>query len=167
MPSPRPSLWFNDNAEEAIAFYISVFGDGELLDAARMPEGGPAPAGTFLAGEFRLRDQVFAAMNGGPEFTFNEAVSFVIDCKDQAEVDYFWDSLLADGGREDQCGWLKDKFGLSWQVVPTRLIELLSDPNPARSSAAMQAMLQMQKIVIADLEAAADAAASAPTPTAV
>ena len=167
MPSPRPSLWFNDNAEEAIAFYISVFGDGELLDAARMPEGGHAPAGTFLAGEFRLRDQVFAAMNGGPEFTFNEAISFVIDCKDQDEVDHFWDSLIADGGEESQCGWLKDKFGLSWQVVPTRLIELLSDPNPARSGAAMQAMLKMKKIVIADLEAAADAAASAPTPTAV
>lgn len=161
MPSPRPSLWFNDNAEEAIAFYISVFGDGELLDAARMPEGGPAPAGTFLAGEFRLRDQVFAAMNGGPMYSFTPAISFVIDCKDQAEVDHFWDSLIADGGREDQCGWLNDKFGLSWQVVPTRLMELLGDSNPARSGAAMQAMLKMQKIVIADLEAAADAAAEA------
>ncbi|MGC4190934.1 MAG: VOC family protein [Thermomicrobiales bacterium] len=163
MPSPRPSLWFNDNAEEAINFYISVFGDGELLQAARMPEGGPAPAGTFLAGEFRLRDQVLAAMNGGPMFTFNEAVSLVIDCKDQAEVDHFWNGLIADGGEESQCGWLKDKFGLSWQVIPNRLIELLVDPNPARSSAAMQAMLQMHKLVIADLEAAADAAA--PTTT--
>jgi predicted 3-demethylubiquinone-9 3-methyltransferase (glyoxalase superfamily) len=160
-PSPRPSLWFNDNAEEAINFYIEVFGDGEILDAARMPEGGPAPAGTFLAGEFRLRDQVFAALNGGPMYAFTPAVSFVIDCKDQEEVDYFWERFSSDGGREDQCGWVSDKFGLSWQVVPTRLIELLGDPNPARSAAAMQAMLKMQKIVIADLEAAADAAAEA------
>lgn len=164
MPSPRPSLWFNDNAEEAIAFYISVFGDGELLDAARMPEGGHAPAGTFLAGEFRLRDQVFAAMNGGPMFTFNEAISFVIDCKDQDEVDHFWNAFTADGGEESQCGWCKDKFGLSWQIVPTRLMELMSDSSPARSGAVMQAMLQMQKIVIADLEAAADAADAAATP---
>ena len=161
MSSPRPSLWFNDNAEEAIAFYISVFGDGELLSAARMPEGGHAPAGTFLAGEFRLREQVFAAMNGGPTFTFNEAISFVIDCKDQAEVDHFWDSLVADGGREDQCGWLKDKSGLSWQIVPNRLMELLSQSDPETSSRVMQAMLQMRKIVIADLEAAA---ATEPTP---
>lgn len=159
MPSPRPSLWFNDNAEEAIAFYISVFGDGELLATSRMPEGGHAPAGTFLAGEFRLRDQVFAAMNGGPEFTFNEAISFVIDCKDQDEVDHFWDSLITDGGEESQCGWLKDKFGLSWQVVPTRLMELLGDPDPETASRVMQAMFQMKKLVIADLEAAAAAPA--------
>jgi len=159
MPSPRPSLWFNDNAEEAIAFYISVFGDGELLATSRMPEGGHAPSGTFLAGEFRLRDQVFAAMNGGPEFTFNEAISFVIDCKDQDEVDHFWDSLIADGGEESQCGWLKDKFGLSWQVVPTRLMELLGDPDPETASRVMQAMFQMKKLVIADLEAAAAAPA--------
>ncbi|MGN6485692.1 MAG: VOC family protein [Thermomicrobiales bacterium] len=162
MPSPRPSLWFDDNAEEAIAFYIEVFGDGELLSTARMPEGGHAPAGTFLAGEFRLRDQVFSAMNGGPTFTFNEAISFVIDCKDQAEVDHFWDSLTADGGEESQCGWLKDKFGLSWQIVPTRLMELLADADPARATAVMQAMLQMHRIVIADLEAAAASASPSP-----
>ncbi|MGB3330651.1 MAG: VOC family protein [Thermomicrobiales bacterium] len=167
MASPRPSLWFNDNAEEAIAFYISVFGDGELLEVARMPEGGHAPAGTFLAGEFRLRDQVFAAMNGGPMFTFNEAISFVIDCKDQDETDYFWDRLTADGGEESQCGWLKDKFGLSWQVIPTRLLTLLHDPNPARASAAMQAMLQQRRIILADIEAAADAAAETPVTTVV
>ncbi|MGC4106624.1 MAG: VOC family protein [Thermomicrobiales bacterium] len=155
MPSVRPSLWFNNNAEEAIAFYIEVFGDGEILAAARMPEGGPAPAGSFLSGEFRLRDQIFDAINGGPEFAFTEAVSFIIDCKDQAEVDHFWDRLTADGGEESQCGWLKDKFGLSWQVVPTRLMELLAHPDPETASRVMQAMLQMHKLVIADLEAAA------------
>lgn len=162
MPSPRPSLWFDGNAEEAIAFYIEVFGDGEMLDITRMPEGGHAPAGSFVAGDFRLRDQVFNAINGGPMFSFTEAVSFIIDCKDQEESDHFWNRLTADGGQESQCGWLKDKYGLSWQVVPTRLMELLSDPVPARATAAMQAMFQQQRIVLADIEAAADAA-GAPT----
>jgi predicted 3-demethylubiquinone-9 3-methyltransferase (glyoxalase superfamily) len=163
MSSPRPSLWFNNNAEEAIAFYISVFGDGELLSASYMPEGGPAPAGSFLSGEFRLRDQVFDAINGGPAFSFTEAVSFIIDCKGQAEVDHFWDSLTADGGEESQCGWLKDKFGLSWQVVPNRLMEILTQSDPETASRVMQAMLQMHKLVIADLEAAADATISTST----
>jgi predicted 3-demethylubiquinone-9 3-methyltransferase (glyoxalase superfamily) len=152
MPKIAPMLWFNDNADEAAAFYTSVFKDAEILS------GLPGNGEKSMTVSLRLFDQHVTLLNGGPEFSPSEYFSFVIDCVDQVEVDSYWDALIADGGEPSQCGWLKDKFGVSWQVVPQRLMELLSDPVPARAQAAMQAMLQMQKIVVADLEAAADAA---------
>lgn len=146
-----PFLWFNDNAEEAATFYVSVFPNSKLTDVARMGEGGPA-----LTVVFTLDGEDFVGLNGGPVHAFTEAVSFVIDCETQAEVDRYWETLTADGGQPGDCGWLKDRFGLSWQVVPRRLPELLTDPDPARAQRAMQAMMQMQKIDIAALEAAAN-----------
>lgn len=146
-----PFLWFNDNAEEAATFYVSVFPNSKLTDVARMGEGGPA-----LTVAFTLDGEDFVGLNGGPVHAFTEAVSFVIDCETQAEVDRYWETLTADGGQPGDCGWLKDRFGLSWQVVPRRLPELLTDPDPARAQRAMQAMMQMQKIDIAALEAAAN-----------
>src|SRR3954462_12038608 len=152
--SITPFLWYDNQAEEAMNFYISVFKDGEVLGVNRLPEGAPGVDGNVITASFRLRNQNFTALNGGPMFKFTEAISFFVDCKDQAEVDYFWDTLIGDGGEASQCGWLKDKFGLSWQIIPSRLMELLGDPNPERSGRAMQAMLQMGKIDIATLEAA-------------
>ncbi|MDQ2652088.1 MAG: VOC family protein [Chloroflexota bacterium] len=146
-----PFLWFNDNAEEAANFYVSVFPNSKLIDVARMGEGGPA-----LTVAFTLDGQDFVGLNGGPVHSFTEAVSFVIDCETQEEVDRYWKTLTADGGQPGDCGWLKDRFGLSWQVVPRRLPELLTDPDPARAQRAMQAMMQMHKIDIAALEAAAN-----------
>ena len=146
-----PFLWFNDNAEAAATFYVSVFPNSKLTDVARMGEGGPA-----LTVAFTLDGEDFVGLNGGPVHTFTEAVSFVIDCETQADVDHYWETLTADGGQPGDCGWLKDRFGLSWQVVPRRLPELLTDPDPARAQRAMQAMLQMHKIDIAALEAAAN-----------
>jgi predicted 3-demethylubiquinone-9 3-methyltransferase (glyoxalase superfamily) len=146
-----PFLWFSDNAEEAANFYVSVFPNSKLTDVARMGEGGPA-----LTVAFTLDGEDFVGLNGGPIHPFTEAVSFVIDCETQEEVDYYWKSLTADGGQPGDCGWLKDRFGLSWQVVPRRLPELLTDPDPARAQRAMQAMMQMHKIDIAGLEAAAN-----------
>lgn len=146
-----PFLWFNDNAEEAATFYVSVFPNSKLTDVARMGEGGPA-----LTVAFTLDGEDFVGLNGGPVHAFTEAVSFVIDCETQAEVDRYWETLTADGGQPGDCGWLKDRFGLSWQVVPRRLPELLTDPDPARAQRAMQAMMQMHKIDIATLEAAAN-----------
>ena len=146
-----PFLWFNDNAEEAATFYVSVFPNSKLTDVARMGEGGPA-----LTVVFTLDGEDFVGLNGGPVHAFTEAVSLVIDCETQAEVDRYWETLTADGGQPGDCGWLKDRFGLSWQVVPRRLPELLTDPDPARAQRAMQAMMQMQKIDIAALEAAAN-----------
>ncbi len=146
-----PFLWFNDNAEEAATFYVSVFPNSKLTDVARMGEGGPA-----LTVAFTLDGEDFVGLNGGPVHAFTEAVSFVIDCETQAEVDRYWETLTADGGQPGDCGWLKDRFGLSWQVVPRRLPELLTDPDPARAQRAMQAMMQMHKIDIAALEAAAN-----------
>ncbi|MCL8026393.1 VOC family protein [Nocardioides bruguierae] len=154
-----PSLWFDDQLEEAAAFYCALFPRSEVTWTARYGEAGPGEAGTVMAGEFVLDGLRFRAINGGPMFHFTEAVSFVVECADQAEVDHYWFGLLADGGEESQCGWLKDRFGLSWQVTPTRLGELLGDPDPARAQAATRAMLGMRRIVVADLEAAADAAA--------
>jgi predicted 3-demethylubiquinone-9 3-methyltransferase (glyoxalase superfamily) len=146
-----PFLWFNDNAEEAANFYVSVFPNSRLTDVARMGEGGPA-----LTVAFTLDGEDFVGLNGGPVHPFTEAVSFVIDCETQEEVDRYWETLTADGGQPGDCGWLKDRFGLSWQVVPRRLPELLTDPDPARAQRAMQAMMQMHKIDIATLEAAAN-----------
>lgn len=146
-----PFLWFSDNAEEAATFYVSVFPNSRLTDVARMGEDGPA-----LTVAFTLNGEDFVGLNGGPIHTFTEAVSFVIDCETQEEVDHYWETLTADGGQPGDCGWLKDRFGLSWQVTPRRLPELLTDPDPARAQRAMQAMMQMHKIDIAALEAAAN-----------
>jgi predicted 3-demethylubiquinone-9 3-methyltransferase (glyoxalase superfamily) len=150
-----PNLWFDTEAEEAAEFYISVFKDGRIVNIARYTEAGPREAGTVMVVEFELRGQRFVAINGGPEFKFDEAVSFEIRCEDQDEIDYYWEALTADGGRESQCGWLTDKYGLSWQVTPTGMDELFSDPDPDRANRAMQAMLGMKKIDIAALQAAA------------
>lgn len=157
MPNITPSLWFNGNLEDAATFYASVFPNSSVEEFARYTEAGPGTPGAVVSGTFVLDGTTFIGINGGPEFPFSEAVSFVIDCADQAEVDYYWDRLVA-GGEESQCGWLKDRFGVSWQVVPRRLDELLSDPQPARATAATKAMLGMRKIVIAELEDAAERA---------
>ncbi len=157
MQKITPFLWFDGQAEEAANFYVSLFADAEIKDISRYPEGIPGSAGKVMTVTFTLAGQEFTALNGGPEFPFTEGVSFYVHCADQDEVDRFW-SRLTDGGEEGQCGWLKDRFGLSWQIVPDRLGELLSDPDPARSQAAMQAMLQMRKIEIKAMEDAADAA---------
>ena len=157
MQKISPFLWFDGQAEEAANFYVSLFDDAEITNIARYPEGTPGPAGQVMTVSFRLAGQEFTALTGGPEFTFTEAVSLYVRCKDQDEVDRFW-TQLTEGGEESQCGWLKDRFGLSWQIVPDRLGELLGDPDPARSQAAMQAMLQMSKIEIKTLEDAANAA---------
>jgi predicted 3-demethylubiquinone-9 3-methyltransferase (glyoxalase superfamily) len=150
-----PNLWFDTQAEEAAGFYTSVFKNSRIVSVARYPEGGPGPAGTVMTVEWELDGQRFVGINGGPQFTFDEAVSFQIDCADQEEIDYYW-AALSDGGEEGPCGWLKDRFGLSWQVVPTGMDELFSDPDPAKAQRAMQAMLQMGKLDIAALRSAAE-----------
>jgi predicted 3-demethylubiquinone-9 3-methyltransferase (glyoxalase superfamily) len=149
-------LWFDTQAEEAAQFYTSVFKDTRMGQVSRYGEAGPRPAGTVITAEFELNGQKFVALNGGPEYTFTEAVSFQIPCADQAEVDYYWDRLTADGGEPGPCGWVKDRFGLSWQVVPTVLSSLLSDPDPGRAAAATKAMMSMGKLDIAELERARD-----------
>ena len=148
-------LWFDNQAEDAAEFYVSVFDGGKLLEVSRYGEGGPGPAGQAITARFEIEGRTFTALNGGPAFTFNESVSFVIDCSSQAEVDRYWNALSA-GGSEGQCGWLKDRFGVSWQVVPSVLGQLLSGPDPAGSQRAMQAMLSMQKLEIAALQLAYD-----------
>ncbi len=153
MPTIPPSLWFDNNLEEAAEFYISVFPNSSIESIERYTEAGPGTPGDVLAGVFVLDGTRFIGINGGPVFSFTEAVSFTIDCKDQDEVDYYWNRLV-DGGEESHCGWLKDRFGLSWQIVPHRLTELTSDPDPARATAATKAMLGMRKIIIAELEEA-------------
>lgn len=146
-----PSLWFDNNVEEAIEFYSTIFEDSEVLSVQRIGEGAPDAEGGVVVASFRLNGQDFIAINGGPEFAFTEAISFTIDCTSQEEVDFFWKKLTA-GGEPSQCGWLKDKFGLSWQVVPAILIELLQDEDPEKSNRVIQAMLQMTRIDIAKLE---------------
>ena len=152
-----PCLWFDTEGEAAAELYTSVFPNSKILDIAHYGEAGPRPAGTVMTVSFELNGQEFLALNGGPEFTFSEAVSFQVMCEDQDEVDLFW-SKLGEGGEHGPCGWLKDRFGLSWQIVPTRLGELLGDPDPARAQRAMTAMLGMRKLEIAELEQAADGA---------
>jgi predicted 3-demethylubiquinone-9 3-methyltransferase (glyoxalase superfamily) len=154
MQKITPFLWFDNNAEEAINFYRSIFKNSKILSESRYGEGGPMPAGTLMSATFELEGQQFMALNAGPQFKFTEAISFFVDCKTQAEVDELWSKLTADGGQEAPCGWLKDKFGLSWQIIPARLPELLNDPNPAKAQNVMQAMLQMKKIEIDKLEQA-------------
>ena len=148
-------LWFDGRAEEAAHFYVSVFKNSRPGRVVRYTEAGPGPAGSVLTVEFEADGQKFVALNGGPEFTFSEAISFQSPCEDQDEVDYYWTRLTEGGGTEGPCGWLKDKFGLSWQVVPTRLTELVSDPDPLRAARAMRAMLSMSKLDIDALEKAA------------
>lgn len=151
MQKITPFLWFDDNAKEAVAFYKSVFKDSIVLDENTMnTEDSPGPSEVTVI-SFELFGLRLTAMNGGPMFKFNESISFVIDCDGQEEVDYYWNALTADGGEESMCGWLKDKYGLSWQVTPRQLIEKITDPDPERSGAAIKNMLQMRKIVIADL----------------
>ena len=150
-----PNLWFDKEAVEAAEFYCSVFEDSKILSTADYPENSPGEAGTVMTVEFELRGQRFVGINGGPEFKFDEAVSFQIDCKDQDEIDYFWEKLT-DGGEESVCGWLKDRYGLSWQVVPRGMEELFSDPDKSKAERAMQAMLKMRKLDIAALRAAAE-----------
>lgn len=156
MPSITPCLWFNTEAGDAATFYTSVFPNSRILNTSHYGDAGPMPAGTVLTVEFELDGKTFTALNGGPEFTFNEAVSFQISCKDQAEVDYYADNLTANGGEEGPCGWVKDRFGLSWQIVPEAMVALLTDPDPERAGRAMAAMMKMQRLDIAALRAAAD-----------
>jgi len=152
-----PCLWFDTDGEAAAELYTSVFPNSKIGRVTRYGSAGPRAEGSVMTVEFELDGQPFVALNGGPDFTFSEAISFQIDCKDQDEVDYYW-KALSEGGEEGPCGWVKDRFGLSWQVVPTRLNELVSDPDPERAQRAMAAMLEMRKIDIAELERAADAA---------
>ncbi len=147
-----PFLWFDADAEEAATFYVSVFRNGRIIRSTRNTESAPGETGAALTVEFELEGQRFIALNGGPHFQFTPAVSFSIDCKDQAEVDYFWERLIGDGGQPSQCGWLQDKYGLSWQVVPEALPRLLSDDDPIKADAVMQAMLKMSKLDVAALQ---------------
>jgi predicted 3-demethylubiquinone-9 3-methyltransferase (glyoxalase superfamily) len=152
-----PSLWFDTEAEEAASFYISVFKNSRIVNVAHYTEAGPREAGMVMTVEFELDGQRFVGINGGPQFTFDEAVSFQINCENQDEVDYYWERL-SEGGEEGQCGWLKDKYRLSWQVVPPGMDEIFNDPDPERSRRAMQAMFGMSKLDMAALRKAADGA---------
>lgn len=154
MQKITPFLWFDGNAEEAVDFYCSVFKDAKRGETVRVGKAGPGPEGSVLTASFELFGQKFAVLNGGPQFKFNEAVSFVINCESQEEVDHYWDKLTANGGQPSQCGWLKDKFGLSWQVTPAILPKMLGDKDPAKAARAMQAMMKMAKLDIAVLEEA-------------
>jgi predicted 3-demethylubiquinone-9 3-methyltransferase (glyoxalase superfamily) len=158
MQKITPFLWFNDKAEEAMNFYVSIFKNAKAVTVTRYGDTGPGPKGTVMTAVFQLEGQQFIALNGGPQFTFSPAISFVVNCETQPEVDELWEKLSA-GGRTDRCGWLQDQFGLSWQIVPTALGALLQDRDPARANRVMQAMLQMTKIDIARLKQAADGAA--------
>jgi predicted 3-demethylubiquinone-9 3-methyltransferase (glyoxalase superfamily) len=155
-----PNLWFDTEAEEAAAFYTSVFENSRILSVARYTEAGPRPAGTVMTVEFELDGQRFVGINGGTQFKFSEAVSFMVECETQEEIDYFWERL-ADGGEEGPCGWLKDRYGLSWQVTPTGMDELFADPDQERARRAMDAMFGMRKLDIAALQRAADGVAAA------
>ena len=155
MPRITPWLWFDTEGEEAANFYTSVFPNSKITEITRYGTAGPRPEGMVMTVVFELDGQEFAALNGGPEFKFNEAVSFLVSCETQDDVDRYWSVLSSDGGEEGPCGWLKDRFGLSWQIVPTRLDELLADPDQEKAQRVMAAMLQMKKIEIAELERAA------------
>jgi len=150
MQKITPFLWFDGKAEEAMNFYISIFKNSKVVSVARYGEAGPGPKGTVMTAKFELNGQEFVALNGGPQFTFTEAISFVVNCETQQEVDELWEKLLL-GGNKSRCGWLKDKYGLSWQVVPTALVEMLLDKDAKKSNRVMQAMLQMDKIDIETL----------------
>ena len=150
-----PFLWFDNNAEEAAQFYTSIFKNSKILDISRYGDAGPGPKGSVMVVKFQIAGQEVTALNGGPLFKFSEAFSFVVNCENQKEIDYFWNKLTADGGRESECGWLKDKFGVSWQIVPTALGNLMSG-DPKKANRVMQALFQMKKLDIARLEQAAE-----------
>jgi predicted 3-demethylubiquinone-9 3-methyltransferase (glyoxalase superfamily) len=152
----KPCLWFDTQAEQAANFYVSIFDDSKILNMSRYGEVGPGEPGTVLTVTFQLGGQEFMALNGGPMFQFSEAISLYVDCEDQAEVDELW-ARLTDGGEESMCGWLKDRYGLSWQIVPRALGEMMQDEDPARAQRVMAALLQMKKIDLADLQRAYDA----------
>ncbi len=154
-----PNLWFDTEAEAAAEFYTTVFRDSRILNVTHYNEAGPRPAGMVMTVEFELNGQRFVAINGGSQFSFNEALSLAIECETQEEIDHYWDSL-SEGGEEGPCGWLKDRYGLSWQVAPTGIGELFADPDPARAERAMKAMLAMGKLDIAALHRAADGTAA-------
>lgn len=151
-----PMLWYDNQAEEAMNFYTSVFKNSKVLGIMRWGKTGPGKEGSVLTASFELEGQAFTALNGGPEFKFNEAVSFVVNCESQEEVDYFWDKLREGGGQESQCGWLKDKFGVSWQVTPVALPQMLTDPDREKSDRVMMAMMQMKKLDLPALQKAYD-----------
>ena len=148
-----PFLWFNDNAEEAVNFYISIFKDSRVTDVTRYSDAGPGPKGQVMTMSFELDGQQFTALNGGPQFKFTEAISFVVKCENQEEIDYYWDKLL-EGGQAHQCGWLKDKFGLSWQIVPAEIGKFFGGDDPQRTARVMQVMMPMVKFDIAKLQEA-------------
>ena len=150
-----PCLWFDNQGEDAATFYCSVFPNSRILRTTRYGPNTPGREGAAMTVDFELNGQKYVALNGGPEYTFSEAISFYIECADQAEIDYYWNALT-EGGEPGPCGWLKDKFGLSWQVAPTRLLDLIGDADAERANRAMQAMMQMGKIILADIEKAAD-----------
>lgn len=154
MQKITPFLWFDGQAEEAVAFYLSVFKNAKAGNVMRSGEGGPGPKGSVLCASFELEGVEFTALNGGPHFKFSEAVSFLVHCADQAETDYYWDKLIEGGGEHSQCGWLKDRFGVSWQVTPTILLQRMSDPDPIKAGRVAQAMMKMTKIDIAKIEEA-------------
>jgi predicted 3-demethylubiquinone-9 3-methyltransferase (glyoxalase superfamily) len=156
MQKITPFLWFDTEGEDAARFYTSVFPNSKIGEIARYGSAGPRPEGTVMTVSFELDGQRFVALNGGPEFTFSEAVSFLVNCDTQDELDFYW-TALSEGGEEGPCGWLKDKFGLSWQIVPNRLPELLADPDRERAQRVMEAMLKMKKIEVDELERAAAA----------
>lgn len=149
-----PFLWFDTQAEEAANFYVSIFPNSKIVEVSRYGEAGPGSAGSVMVVNFELDGQAFIALNGGPEFKFNESISFMIHCDTQAEVDHYWEKLL-EGGEPSACGWLKDRYGMSWQVTPNALMELLSDPDRERADRVMKAMMNMSKIEIGELQAAA------------
>jgi|SRR5450432_539544 len=153
MPKITPFLWFDNNAEEAINFYVSIFKNSKILNLQRLENAGPKRTETVVTATFELDGQRFMALQGGPLFKFNEAISMFVNCETQEEVDYYWEKLTA-GGAESQCGWLKDKFGLSWQIIPVQLGQMLGDKDPAKSQRVMGSMLQMGKIDVAKLQAA-------------
>ncbi|MCX4728764.1 VOC family protein [Streptomyces sp. NPDC090052] len=157
MPRITPNLWFDTEGEEAAAFYVSVFPRSEIKHVTHYTAAGPRPAGTVLTVDFVLDGQEYTAINGGPQFTFDEAISLMVKCADQEEIDYYW-AKLSEGGQEGPCGWLKDKYGVSWQVAPTGLHEILTDPDPTRGERAMKAVFGMKKLDLAAIRAAADRA---------
>jgi predicted 3-demethylubiquinone-9 3-methyltransferase (glyoxalase superfamily) len=156
MQKITPFLWFDSNAEEAARFYTSIFKNSKILNVSRYGDAGPGPKGSVMVVSFQLDGQQFTALNGGPKFKFSEAFSFVVNCENQREIDEYWNKLTAGGGQESQCGWLKDKFGFSWQIVPTALGTLMTDKDPKKANRVMQALLQMKKLDIATLERAAE-----------
>jgi predicted 3-demethylubiquinone-9 3-methyltransferase (glyoxalase superfamily) len=155
MQKITPFLWFDSNAEEAVGFYLSVFKDGKIITTTQYPENGPRPAGMVMTIAFELQGQQFVALNGGPGFPFTNAVSLVVNCESQEEIDYFWEKLAADGGEPNVCGWLRDKFGMPWQIVPSQIWDWLSDKDPARVHRVTAKVWQMEKLDMVELERAA------------